>query len=122
VLTTAHEYGAVTRPWEFAGPRLVVCEPDELVASVGARTRAVSVSHVTSPTALVLPVEEICAAAREHGALAIVDGAHAPGQVAIDLDSLGADVYAGTATTGAVCWAYKSWAFRCLRRPVAARH
>ncbi|MGH3079266.1 MAG: aminotransferase class V-fold PLP-dependent enzyme [Gaiellaceae bacterium] len=95
VLTTAHEYGAITRTWELARPRLVVCEPDELVASVGARTRAVSVSHVTSPTALVLPVEKICAAVREHGALAIVDGAHAPGQVAVDLDSLGADVYAG---------------------------
>jgi isopenicillin-N epimerase len=43
----------------------------------------------------VLPVEEICAAAREHGTLAIVDGAHAPGQVPVDLGALGADVYAG---------------------------
>ena len=50
---------------------------------------------MTSPTALVLPVEEICAAARAHGALAIVDGAHAPGQVAVELDALGADAYAG---------------------------
>jgi isopenicillin-N epimerase len=43
----------------------------------------------------VLPVAEICAAARAAGALAIVDGAHAPGQVPLDLDALGADVYAG---------------------------
>ena len=95
VLTTAHEYGAITRTWEFAGARLVVCEPAELAGRIGPRTRAVSVSHITSPTALVLPVEEICAAAREQGALAIVDGAHAPGQVPLDLEALGADVYAG---------------------------
>ena len=95
VLTTAHEYGAITRTWEFAGARLVVCRPDELAGRIGPRTRAVSVSHVTSPTALLFPVEEICAAAREQGALAIVDGAHAPGQVPVDLGALGADVYAG---------------------------
>jgi isopenicillin-N epimerase len=95
VLTTAHEYGAITRTWEFAGARLVVCEPGELVTRIGPRTRAVSLSHVTSPTALVLPAEEVCAAAREHGALAIVDGAHAPGQVRVDLGALGAGVYAG---------------------------
>ena len=95
VVTTAHEYGAITTTWEFAGATLVVCEPDELVARIGPRTRAVSVSHITSPTALVFPVEEICAAAREAGALAIVDGAHAPGHAPVDLEALGADIYAG---------------------------
>ena len=95
VLTTAHEYGAITTTWRFAGAELVVCEPDELVDRIGPRTRAISVSHVSSPTALVFPVEEICAAARAAGVLAIVDGAHAPGQVPLDLGSLGADIYAG---------------------------
>ena len=95
VLTTRHEYGAVTRTWEFTGANLVYAEPDELVAAIGPKTKAVSVSHITSPTALVLPVAEICAAARAAGALAIVDGAHAPGQVPLDLEDLGADVYAG---------------------------
>jgi isopenicillin-N epimerase len=95
VLTTRHEYGAVTRTWEFAGANLVYAEPDELLAGIGPKTKAVSVSHITSPTALVLPVAEICAAARAAGALAIVDGAHAPGQVPVDLEDLGADVYAG---------------------------
>jgi isopenicillin-N epimerase len=95
VLTTAHEYGAVTTTWEFVGATLVVCDPEELVDRIGPRTRAVSVSHITSPTARVLPVAGICAAARAVGALAIVDGAHAPGQLPLDLDSLGADVYAG---------------------------
>jgi isopenicillin-N epimerase len=95
VLTTRHEYGAVMRTWEFSGATVVHAEPDELAASIGPRTRAVSMSHITSPTALVLPVEEICAAAREAGVLSIVDGAHAPGQLALDLERLGADIYAG---------------------------
>ena len=95
VLTTRHEYGAVTRTWEFLGAKLVYAEPDELAGAIGPRTRAVSVSHITSPTALVLPVEEICGAAREAGVLSIVDGAHAPGQLPLDLGRLGADVYAG---------------------------
>src|SRR5262245_20992999 len=50
VLTTGHEYGAITRTWEFAGAKLVVCEPGELVERIGPRTRAVSMSHITSPT------------------------------------------------------------------------
>jgi isopenicillin-N epimerase len=95
VLTTAHEYGAIVRTWEFADANLVVCEPHELVERIGSRTGAVFLSHITSPTALVLPVEEVCGAAREAGVLSIVDGAHAPGHVPVDLDSLGADVYAG---------------------------
>jgi isopenicillin-N epimerase len=95
VLTTRHEYGAVLRTWEFAGAKLVYAEPEELAQSIGPRTRAVCVSHITSPTALVLPVQEICAAARAAGVLAIVDGAHAPGQLQLDLEILGADLYAG---------------------------
>jgi isopenicillin-N epimerase len=95
VVTTRHEYGAVTRTWQFAGATVVFAEPEEVAAAIGSRTRAVSVSHITSPTALVFPVEEICAAARAAGVLAVVDGAHAPGQIPLDLEALGADVYAG---------------------------
>lgn len=98
VVTTRHEYGAVTRTWMFAGATLVPVEPDAeaVAAAIGPRTRAVSVSHVTSPTALVLPVEEICAVARDAEVLAIVDGAHAPGLIPLDLERIGADAYAGT--------------------------
>jgi isopenicillin-N epimerase len=95
VLTTSHEYGAITTTWEFTGARVVVCEPDEVIGRIGPRTRVVSVSHVSSATALVFPVAEICAAARAAGALAVLDGAHAPGQLPLDLSTLGADVYAG---------------------------
>ena len=95
VLTTAHEYGALVKAWSAVGARLVVAEPDALAGSIGPHTRAVFVSHVTSDTAQVLPVAEICAAARRAGVLAIVDGAHAPGHLPLDLEQLGADVYAG---------------------------
>ncbi|MGH3134611.1 MAG: aminotransferase class V-fold PLP-dependent enzyme [Gaiellaceae bacterium] len=95
ILTTAHEYGAIVRTWQFVGANLVVSEPDRVVQRIGPRTRAVCVSHITSPTALLLPVEEICAAARDAGVLSIVDGAHAPGHIPLDLESLGADIYAG---------------------------
>ncbi len=95
VLTTGHEYGAILRTLEFIEASVVVAEPEDLAGRIGERTRVVLVSHVTSPTALVLPVEEICSAARAAGALAVVDGAHAPGQVPLDLDAIGADVYAG---------------------------
>jgi isopenicillin-N epimerase len=95
ILTTRHEYGALVRTWEFVGAKLVYVEPDELAGAIGRRTRAVFLSHITSPTAIVLPVEEVCAAAREAGVLSIVDGAHAPGHLPLDLTRLGADVYAG---------------------------
>jgi isopenicillin-N epimerase len=95
VLTTRHEYGAVTRTWEFTGAKLVYAEPDQLADAIGPRTKVVSVSHITSPTALVLPVEKICAAARAARVLSIIDGAHAPGQLPLDLEQLGADIYAG---------------------------
>jgi len=95
ILTTKHEYGAIERTLAFIRANVVQCEPDELIANIGVRTRAILVSHITSPTALVLGVDEICAAARKAGVLSIVDGAHAPGQVPLVLETLGADIYAG---------------------------
>jgi isopenicillin-N epimerase len=106
VLLTDHEYGAVDFLWEHvcdrAGARLVrqPLEPgpdlvDEFFAAAGPRTRIVSVSHITSATALRFPVEEICRRARAERILVALDGAHAPGQVDLDADSLGADFYTG---------------------------
>jgi isopenicillin-N epimerase len=95
ILTTKHEYGAILRTLGFIRANVVLVEPDELVENISIRTRAVVVSHITSPTALVLPVTDICAAARRAGVLSIVDGAHAPGHVPLDIESVGADVYAG---------------------------
>lgn len=110
VLTTNHEYGAAFRAWKFIcqqrGARLVeqplpvpAQEPGEFAdaiwAGVTERTRVIFLSHITSPTALTLPVAEICRRAREAGILTVVDGAHVPGQLDLDLTGLGADFYFG---------------------------
>lgn len=95
ILTTKHEYGAILRTLGFIRANVVLVEPEEVIDNLSIRTRAVVISHITSPTALVLPVEDVCAAARKAGVLSIVDGAHVPGHVPLDIESIGADVYAG---------------------------
>jgi isopenicillin-N epimerase len=110
ILTTDHEYGACSNAWELAcrksGARYVrqhVPLPvpsageaaDAIWAGVTARTRVLYLSHITSPTALTFPVAELCRRARAAGILTVVDGAHAPGQIPLDLAELGADIYTG---------------------------
>lgn len=110
VLTSDHEYGACDLTWEFlcakSGAkyihqpiRLPVQTEEEILsqfwAGVTKRTRVIYLSHITSPTALRLPIEPICALAREAGILTVIDAAHSPGQIPLDLQSLGADVVFG---------------------------
>ena len=107
MLTTSLEYGACDAAWEQActraGARYVRAEiplplddvAERLFAAHTERTRAIYVSHITSETGLLLPVAKIVARGRAAGLTTIVDGAHAPGHVDLDLDALGADFYAG---------------------------
>jgi isopenicillin-N epimerase len=110
ILLTDHEYGAKRILWDEvaagAGAKVVVATlprpalgDDELFDAVATRfttrTRVLFVSHITSLSALVLPVRRLSALARERGVVSIVDGAHGPGQLDLDLPSLGCDVYAG---------------------------
>jgi isopenicillin-N epimerase len=78
---------------------LPVTSKEELIsdflAGITPQTKAVFISHITSTTALVLPIQEICSAARERGLITIVDGAHTPGHFPIDLRALPADIFTG---------------------------
>ena len=94
VLSTNLEYGACVLTWQRLCT-FVQADVAELFEHVTERTKAVFVSHITSETALLLPVEEIVAHARSLGLATIVDGAHAVAQADLDLDALGADFYAG---------------------------
>jgi isopenicillin-N epimerase len=112
VLTSDHEYGACDRAWRFVcrkrGVRYVrqpiplpVSDPAGIVEQfwqgVTPRTRIIFLSHITSATALSFPIEAICARARESGILTVIDGAHAPGQIPLDLMAVGPDFYTGNA-------------------------
>lgn len=108
VLLTSQEYGAMKLGWARrakatgAVVRFVEIPPDpaspaEVVDRVAAaltdRTRVLFFSHITSPTGLILPAAELCVLARSRGIVSVVDGAHAPGMIPVDLKRIGADLY-----------------------------
>lgn len=111
VLLTDHEYGAVVRIWHRACERVgahvataglslpfTTAEEtvDALFNAVTHSTRLIVVSHITSPTAVILPVAEICRRARERGIAVCIDGPHAPAQIPLDIAGLGCDFYAAS--------------------------
>jgi isopenicillin-N epimerase len=112
VLTTDHAYGACRKALEFVaarrGARVVVARvpfplagPEEIIRpileAVTPRTRLALLDHVTSPTALVMPLAKLVEPLRGHGVECIVDGAHALGMIPLDLDRLGAACYTANA-------------------------
>lgn len=69
---------------------------DLMISAIGPKTRVISFSGMTSPTGLILPIREICDAARAKGILTLVDGAHMHGQMALKLSDLNCDFFAGS--------------------------
>lgn len=109
IVTTSQDYNAVRQTIEFSSRRsgatvrvvdvpFPVVGPDNVIelvcGAVGERTKLVVVDHITSPTALKFPVEEIVSIL-EPEVPVLVDGAHGPGQTILDLDGLGASWYTG---------------------------
>ena len=110
ILTTDHEYGACDRAWKqyaidkgavwrrISIPMPAPCIDDllELIWSgVTERTRLIFISHITSPTGIRMPVEQLCERARQAGIITVIDGSHVPGHIALNLSDLGADFYTG---------------------------
>jgi isopenicillin-N epimerase len=112
LLTTDHAYNACRNALEYAsglqgakvtvarvpfplsGPEVVI---DAVLAAVTPRTRLALLDHVTSPTGLVFPIERLVQELQARGIDVLVDGAHAPGMLPLDLDTLGAAYYTGNA-------------------------
>lgn len=109
ILTTNHEYGSMKWVWERAAVRqgltlrtlplpVQANDPDEAAAAIlnelKPATRLLFLSHVYYTTGMVLPLAKICAEARRRGVLTMIDGAHAPGMLPVNLKEVGADFYA----------------------------
>ncbi len=109
ILTSDHEYGACDNTWKFvcerSGANYVPVEiplpfnaaefAQRIWDRVTPRTRVLFLSHISSTTGLIFPLAELCRRAREVGILTLIDGAHAPGHIPLDLNALGADFYTG---------------------------
>jgi isopenicillin-N epimerase len=111
VLTTDHEYGAMDKTFDFYSKKkgfinrrqnisLPLLSKEQFIEDFwkgyNEKTKAIFISHCTSTTALVFPAKEICERAKELGLITIVDGAHVPGHLPLDLQNIKADFYTGT--------------------------
>ncbi len=110
ILATEHEYGACSYAWEEVCKStgavykqqnipLPLTTVDAFVEAlwqgVTPRTKVIYISHISSPTALIFQIEQIVQRARAEGLITVIDGAHGPAQVPIDLTALDADFYTG---------------------------
>tara|TARA_Y100000996_G_C22540039_1_gene649680 strand:- start:976 stop:2127 length:1152 start_codon:yes stop_codon:yes gene_type:complete len=110
ILTTNHEYGALDKTWKYickkTGAKYIqktIPLPLEskqdfinnFAEGITKKTKVIFLSHITSPTALIFPVKEICKISREKNILSIIDGAHAPAQIKLDISDINPDIYVG---------------------------
>lgn len=111
ILATDNEYGAMDRTWNFfckkSGAKYIRQEItlpvqskehllDEFWKGYNDKTKVVFLNHFSSATALIFPVKEICDKARERGLITIIDGAHVPGHINLNISELNPDYYTGT--------------------------
>ncbi|MFC7775368.1 aminotransferase class V-fold PLP-dependent enzyme [Flavobacterium sp. GCM10027622] len=111
ILSTNHEYGAMDRTWNFyfkkVGAKYVrqsISLPivskekllEEFWSGYTSKTKVIFLNHISSATALIFPVKEICDKAQELGLITIIDGAHVPGHIDLNITDLNPDYYTGT--------------------------
>jgi len=110
LLTTTHVYGAVRKAMQYVAERdgwtyrevdvpLPVTSSaqiaERVIGALSDRTRLLVIDHITSPTAMIFPVEQIAAECARRGIEILVDGAHAPGMLELNVPKVGATYYAG---------------------------
>ena len=110
ILTSTHEYSALYKTWNYvaarAGAKIIEVDIplplnsektfyEAIVSRFSNKTKILFLSHITSETALVFPIGRIVVEAKKRGIITIIDGAHVPGQMALDLHEIGADFYVG---------------------------
>jgi isopenicillin-N epimerase len=126
-------YACEQRGWSLrqVSIPLPLRDPAEVVeafaANWSASTRLLLLDHITSPSALVLPLKALIALARSRGARVIVDGAHGPGSVPLDLEDWQPDAYVGNLHKWLCCprgsaflWVRDPW--QCTLRPLVISH
>ncbi|WP_394759908.1 aminotransferase class V-fold PLP-dependent enzyme [Flavobacterium sp.] len=111
ILTTNHEYGAMDRTWNFyckkSGAKYIrqkISLPiiskekilEEFWKGFTSKTKVIFLNQISSATALIFPVKEICDKAQELGLITIIDGAHVPGHINLSIQELNPDYYTGT--------------------------
>ena len=135
VVTTDHEHGGCISPWRLKAKRfgIVVKEvtldsatpggPDAIVKlyadAMSPRTKAIMVSHIISGFGTRMPVKELTTLARDRGALSLIDGAQAVGQIQVDVKDIGCDAY--VASPHKWMMAPKGTGFLYIRRDVQSR-
>ena len=110
ILTTNHEYGALDKTWNFickkTGAKCIrqsisipLLSKNDFIESfksgITEKTKVIFFSHITSSTGLIFPAKEICKIAKEKNILCIIDGAHVPGHIDLDIKKLDPDIYTG---------------------------
>ncbi|MBS7787246.1 aminotransferase class V-fold PLP-dependent enzyme [Flavobacterium sp. CYK-55] len=111
ILTTNHEYGAMDRTWNYYARQsgaqyirqnisLPITSKEQILeqfwSGYTSKTKIVFLNQISSATALIFPVKEICEKARALGLITIIDGAHVPGHIDLNLSELNPDYYTGT--------------------------
>lgn len=111
ILATNQEYGALDKMWQFYSKqtgvkyiRQQISLPivskekilEEFWKGYTSNTKAIFINQISSATAIIFPVAEICERAKELGLITIIDGAHVPGHIELDINALDPDYYTGT--------------------------
>ena len=117
VLSSNHEYGAIERTWKFMEEKKgftyksieipLPFEEEQFINSfkknINKNTKILFISHITSPTGIIFPVDQVCQLAKDLDVITIIDGAHAPAHINLDITELEADIYIGACHKWMLC-------------------